>query len=216
MAKKLETRHLGHTKNDSDLYKAFPASFAALIAALRQNWGAISGDLPAGTVQSAQEFTDTPPQSFLDAVAATAKKFKGLELEELARPAAAIRKLETGGGTERTQKKDRARLHYWHLRVLSDWVGLSVSQLVMATHFISVERRAENAGEDRLSELRRLHQQYTRVLDEIATLIAEGEASSRQVFYAVLENEEHKYHPREEVILRLVNAAGRKQRKAQR
>ena len=215
MAKKSDTRHLGHTKNDGDRFKAFPASFAALIAALRQNWGAISDDLPKDTIQSAQEFTQNPPQSFLEAVATTAKKFKGLELGELSRPAAAIRKLETGGGTERTQKKDRARLHYWHLRVLSDWIGLSVSQLVMATHFISVERRAENDGEDRLSELRRLHQQYTRVLDEIAKMISEGEASSQPVFYAVLENEEHKYHPKEEVILRLVNAAGRKQRKTQ-
>jgi hypothetical protein len=207
MARQAKRRHLGHTKNDSDPYKAFPASIAALVAALRQNWGAMSGDLPSGTVQSRPDFNKNPPKSFAAAVEKVADRLKGLQHKT--GQATSITKLETGGGTENTQPKDRVYLHYWHLRVLSDWVGLSVSQFVMASHFISVERRAENEKKSRIAELKRLHDQYSRVLCEIETLIEEGETSGKPILYTVVEGETHKYHPNEEFVARLVQAAGR-------
>tara|TARA_R110002049_G_scaffold108883_1_gene257488 strand:+ start:3163 stop:3804 length:642 start_codon:yes stop_codon:yes gene_type:complete len=211
MAKNTSRRHLGHTKGDDDPYKAFPASIAALVAGLRQNWGAISGDLPEGTVQSRPKFGKNPPPSFLRAVENVTKKFKGLNLQKTEHPGVSISKLETGGGTEKTNDGDRPRLHYWHLRVISDWIGLSVAQLVMATHFISVERRAQKASDkERIPELRRLHDQYSSVLREIDVMIREGESSPDPVFYTIVENDPHGYHPKEDVIQRLVKAANRK------
>lgn len=193
-------RHLAQTRGDDDPEKTFPASIASLVGALRQNWAALSGDAQPGTAMSVQEFRKNPPETLLRAIERVDGRLQGLKLKEMKEPAWSITKLEYGSSP---------KLAYWHLRVLSDWVGLSVAQLLIFTHLVSIERRAENDGADRYVELKRVHAQYQRVLDELGDIIAAAESGAERALYQVIDGEEHEYHPKEDLLLSLARAAGR-------
>ncbi|MCU0732943.1 MAG: hypothetical protein MUE84_15345 [Hyphomonas sp.] len=193
-------RHLAQPRNDDDPEKSFPASIASLVGALRQNWAALSGDAEPGAAMTVQEFRKNPPATLLRAIEKVDGRLQGLKLRQMKEPAWSIAKLEYGSSPH---------LAYWHLRVLSDWVGLSVAQLLMFTHFVSVERRAENRGADRYAELKRVHAQYQRVLDEVGEIITAAESDADMAMYEVIDGEKHEYHPKEDLLLSLAKAADR-------
>lgn len=194
-------RHLAQTRNDEDPEKTFPASIASLVGSLRQRWASLTGDAEPGTFHTVQDFRRRPPAALLRAIDKVDARLRGLKLRDMKEPAWALAKLEYGS---------HPKLAYWHLRVISDWVGLSVAQLLMFTHFVSVERRAENNDDDRYAELKRVQAQYQRVLDELGAIIEEAEAQRRTAMYEIVEGEEHEFHPKEELLLRLSRKAGRK------
>jgi len=61
------SRHLGATKNDTDLKKGYPASIASLFASLRQYWASHTGDRNPGYKMQATEFYTEPPEKFKEA-----------------------------------------------------------------------------------------------------------------------------------------------------
>lgn len=196
-----DNKHLAQTRNDDDPEKSFPASIASLVGALRQRWAALSGDADVGLTQSVNGFRRRPPATLLRAIDKVDERLQGLKLRDMKEPVWSIAKLEYGSNP---------KLQYWHLRVLSDWVGLSVAQFLLFTHFVSVERRAENNGDDRISELKRLQAQYQNVLNELGDIIDEAERTGEAALYEIVDGNQHRYHPKEELLLRLAKAAGRK------
>lgn len=190
--------HLGATLGDEHPEKLMPASVASLIAVIRQYWPGFSGDWPVDTVGSVEAYRTEPPDQFVGALNYTKGKLRGIRIQG-SDPMQSIQKLESGN----------VPLHYWHLRLIAEWTGLSVSQLMMLTHFISIERRAEKANKDRISVLYMLVEEYERVIKEMRKIIDERSQNTLPALYTIVEGEKHSYAPDGAVLHRLSIAAQR-------
>jgi hypothetical protein len=186
----------GATLRDGVGGKTIPASLASLIAAIRLQWPSRRGFLEEGVDATLQWYQKDLDPHLLGAIAEVQTKYT---FESHSTIMQGIQQLERGN----------FQLKYWQIRIISDWVGLSVAQLLMFSHFVSIERRCENGKGDRAVYLRELLQEYEDVLGVFRSLVEEGLAGQTPIFYEYIPAP-HDFRPRIEVLERLVKAAGRK------
>ena len=191
----------GSTHNDDDQRKKFPAGLSSLTALIRQYWVYIEDDKKLGKPISVSKFSKIARVKFIrDRI--KNQKLKNITMPDVAGIGQAINKIET-------QKVD---LKYWHLRFLSDYVGVYVAQYLMIAHFISSERRAENEHSDKKKALLGLVSEYELLISEVKSSIEAIENEKDCVFIEHLENDPEKFRPNFHRVASLFQLI-RKQRK---
>ncbi len=197
-----EPQHYGATLNDDSLKKSFPAGLCSLIAVIRAKWAGMTGDRPPGSYTGIKNLRDDPPKQFVAAKKDLSQKLRGVAQFKQEKDAGevlkTIQKLENATGV----------LYYWQLRILSDWVGLSVAQFVLFSNAVSIERRALNKNSDPYDAIDSMIDEHLAVLQKMREINSTAREANTPAFCVEVDHQ-HEYRASAEQLMKVVKAADR-------